>query len=485
MSPAEPSPSAATLSEAKRRLLEKLMRGDPAQAPAVGNTIEPRPTGKPAPLGLAQEQVWRRSMRAAGKPPLYNETITVYREGPLDVALLERCFCEILRRHEAWRSSFDTLQEQPVQIIHPPRTAAQIPLVDLRMLPEEDRETEAVRLASEQAQKPFDLRQGPLLRTLLLRMGDARYRFTITAHQSIVDGVSVYQVLPAELAALYEAFSAGRPSPLPELTIQYGDFAYWQRERIQGEIADQQVAYWRKRLAGELPVLQWPRKLARQSEESFRGVIRPFAAPKGLGEAIKTCSQHEGVTLFMVLLSGFAALLHCYTRQEDILIATLSPAGRKRSEVQGLLGYFLNPVALRFDFREGPTFHELLAQVRGSISEAITNDDVPLEFLAEELKLSSDRDPFVKVAISLQPQVPNPGSGWNVTSLDAQNNGTVWDLYLAFIERERGLIGRAQYNPDVFEWTTIAGMLEDLWRLLQAAASHPATRIKELRPPGL
>jgi hypothetical protein len=315
-------------------------------------------------------------------------------------------------------------------------------------------------------------------------MDEAKFMFTIIAHQSIVDGVSVYQVLPRELATLYEAFSVGQPSPLPELPIQYGDFAYWQRHWLQGEMLDRQISYWRKQLAGGLPMMQLPQCIS-PACETFRGVIKPFTVPRELGDAIREGCQREGITLFMILLAGFATLLHRYSGQDDILVGTLSPAGRKRSEVQELMGYFLNPVALRFNFSGGLSFRDLLLNAGRLISEAISNDDVPLEYLAEVLQLNSARDPFVKVAVSLQPQVPTVKSGWNVTSMDAQNSGTVWDLYLAFIEEENCLTGRTQYNPDVFEEATITALLEDLWRVLKKGVTNPQERVRNLLVTGL
>ncbi len=235
------------------------MRGSTSQSHSASDPVARRPPDEPAPLGLAQEQVWRRSFRAADKPPLYNEVVTVYREGPLDVGVLERCLTEIIRRHEAWRSSFDTVDGQAVQLIHPAPAEMKIPFVDLQGWPASQRGAEAVRLVSKQAQQPFDLKQGPLLKPLLLKLDANAYRLTIIAHQSIIDGISAYQVFPTELAALYEAFSTGNPSPLPELLVQYGDFAYWQRRWLRDEIREQQIAYWRKQLAGELPRSQWQR----------------------------------------------------------------------------------------------------------------------------------------------------------------------------------------------------------------------------------
>jgi hypothetical protein len=466
-------------SESKRRLLEKLRRGSASQSPSPSALVVRRPPDKPAPLGLAQEQVWRRSLRAAGKPPLYNEVITVYRDGPLDVGVLERCLREIIRRHESLRSSFDTVDEQLIQIIHPTPAEVKIPFFDLQDWPSKQREAKALQLASDWAKQPFDLQHGPLLRPLFLKLSENVNRLTIIAHQSIVDGISVYQVFPSELAALYDAFSTGNPSPLPEPPIQYGDFAYWQREWLRDEVREQQMEYWRKQLAGEIPRLPWP-KIRGAEEESFRGVIQPFTFPVELGRRVKGFSHEYGSTLFLVLLTAFAGLLHCYAQQDDILIGTLSPAGRKRSEVQMLLGYFLNPVALRYRLSGEVTFENLLQESRRLLSEAMSNDDVPLELVAKELKLPGNRDPLVKIAVSLQPSVPTVNRGWDVTSMDAQSGGTVWDLYLAFMDRAQGLAGRAQYNPDVFEEATISSMLVDLWKVLSKAISAPATRVRDL-----
>ena len=201
-------------------------------------------------------------------------------------------------------------------------------------------------------------------------MEDFEYRFFLCAHLSIVDGLSVYQVFPSELAALYSAYYSSRPSPLPELAVQFGDYAYWQRHQLQGEKLAPQIAYWRKQLAAPIPVLNWPMDRTRPARETFRGAIRPFALPKNLSEAIKALGEQEGVTLFMTLLAVFTTLLHCYTQQEDIIVGTPSPAGRKRSEVQKLLGYFLNPVALRFDLTGNPTFCELLRRTQRVTLEA-------------------------------------------------------------------------------------------------------------------
>jgi surfactin family lipopeptide synthetase A len=478
------TPEVAGLSEAKRKILEKYLRGGFIQAAVDAGAITPRPRGEFAPLSLAQEQLWLRS-QTPGIPPLYNESITLRRRGRLDVTTLQRSITEIIRRHEIWRTTYETSNGRPFQVSHPAPSPFPLPVMDLRALPGMDREGEAVRLATEEAHRPFDQKSGPLLRAVVVRTADEDYRLSMTAHLSIVDGMSVYQVFLLELTKLYEAFSTGKASPLPELPIQYADYAWWQRWWVRGEVMQKQLNYWRSRLAGEIPVLQWPNDHPRPAVQTFRGAIRSFAWPRHLGDTVKELSQREGVTLFAVLQAGFAALLHRYTRQDDIIVGTFSSAGRQRSEVQGLLGYFLNPVALRIDLSGDPPFSELLRQTQKVTSEAISHDDLPIEFLAEELlpKRDASRHPFFTVAISLQPPIADNHSGWSVTSMDAESGGALWDLYLAFIEQPAGMMGRVQYNPDLFEESTIIDMVEDLQTLLAFVAANPHQRLSVLNAP--
>ncbi|HWZ46036.1 MAG TPA: condensation domain-containing protein [Candidatus Saccharimonadales bacterium] len=447
--------------------------------------IIPRPFGEPAPLALSQEELWVRETSKPGTPPLYNECITVRMAGELDPAILERSLVEIIRRHEIWRTSFDVRNGQPVQIVHPAPETFRLPAIDLRSLPGPRREAEAQRLVGEIVRQPFDLKEGPLLRAKLIRMHDAEHRLFLCAHLSIVDGVSVYQVFPSELAAFYSAFSSGR-SPQPQrLPVQFGDYAYAQRRWLHGEEHARQMIYWRKQLAGSLPVLNWPVDRTWPPRESFHGTIRPFVMRTGPSEAARELSRREGVTLFMTLTAVFTSLLHRYTQQEDIIIGTLSPAGRKRSEAEKLLGYLINPVALRFDLTGNPTFRELLRQTQRVTLEAIMNDEVPPMMLARELQPNVDwsRNPFFSVAISLQPPLPALALEWSVTSMDVDSGGAPWDLYLAFIDRPEGILGRAQYNPDLFDPKTITRMLEHFQRLLEALAAGPGKHLSEVEFP--
>lgn len=479
MSESDVRPRAAQLSEAKRALLQRYLRGELPRTSAGPSAIIARKDRTPAPLSLAQEQVWLRAQQLGpDRPPLYNESITIYREGPLDVAALEWTLTEIVRRHEIWRTTFDTVQGQPVQIIHP-APSVKLPVVDLRALPEAEREAEALKVAAEDARRPFDLNRGPLVRFALVRIGYEEHRLFATMHQSIVDGVSVYQVFPSELVALYESFAADKPSQLPELPIQYADYAVWERRWLQGEELENQLAYWRKQLAGDLPVLDWPTDRPRPPVQTYRGSIRPFTLPRNLSDTLRASSQRQGVTLFTTLLAGFVSLLYLYTGREVITVGTLAPAGRKRAEVQGLLGYFLNPVALRIDLSGNPTFREVLEQARGVISGALSHDDVPLERLANELKPKPDptRHPFFQIMISLAPPMSELGSGWSQTPMDVESGGARWDLYLELNDRQNGILGRAQYNPDLFDAPAITRMVEDYQYVLHAASSNPEHRL--------
>jgi hypothetical protein len=277
-------------------------------------------------MSFSQQQVWLHG-QIVGEIPLYNQAITIYRRGPLDVRVLERCLLEIVRRHEIWRTTFDRVGDEPVQIVHPAPEKFSLPIIDLRGLSKAERETEAVRLATEDARRPMDFRSGPLFRVLLVKMEDDEHRLYMTLHHLIFDAVTVYGVFVPELETLYEAFSAGKSSPLPEPRRQYADFACWQREQVSSEAWSQHLSYWRRQLEGDLPVCQWPSDRARPAIDSHRGAIERFSLPAPLVKSLRAASQEAGVTLYMSLLAGFVAVLHRYTGQQDFIIGTLT-AGR-------------------------------------------------------------------------------------------------------------------------------------------------------------
>jgi len=467
------------LSEAKQKLLEIQRRGARIPAAAAAPEVRRRTRETPAPLSLPQEQVWRLDQTAGKLAPLHNESITIHRHGVCDTAALEASLAEIVRRHEIWRTTFETIAGHPVQIVHDASATFKLPVTDLRTLPEADREKKAHEVATQDASQPFDLRRGPLFRVRLVILDDAEHRLYLTAHQSIVDGITVFDIFPSELTTLYECFAAGRPLPLPPLENQYADFADWQRRSVTGEAMERQLAYWQKQLAGELPILRWPNQGARLAQQTFRGALHPFELTRELMEPLRDLGRREGATLFMILLAGLVALLHRYTRQEDIIVGTLAPCGRKQIEFQRLLGYFLNPVALRTNLSGDPSFSSLLGQMREVTLGAISNDDVPLELIAERVQIKPDpsRSLFFTVALSVAPDVPQLPPGWSMTYMDVESGGARWDLYLEFNDRGGGMIGRAQYNPDLFTAAAITQMLKDFRALLEKIAADPAQRV--------
>jgi surfactin family lipopeptide synthetase A len=472
-------PNTPEFSEAKRALLEKYLRGDLPQLARVAGAITRCDSGSPAPLSFGQQQVWLHAQLAPDSP-VYNECVTIHLPGPLDIAAFEQSFNEIIRRHEAWRTSYPIMDGQPIQMIHPPSTLT-LPVVDLLYLPEVEREAEALRLATEDARILFDLAHGPLLRATLMRLGDAEHRLFLTLHQSIFDGVSLYRVFLPELRALYEAFSSGKPPPLPDPPIQYADFAVWQRPWLPEDMLADQLTYWKQQLAGAPAALELSTDRPRPPVQTYRGSMRPFALSKRLTDALKALSRQEGVTLFMSLLAAFNTLLYRYTGQYDILIGT-STAGRKRPEIKGLMGYFLNTLVLRTNLSANPTFRELLVRVREVTNSAFAHEDVPFEYLVKELRPERNlgRNPLFQVMLTLEPSLPVLPSGWTLTQMDVETDTAKFDLYLELDDRPEGLIGRFEYSSDLFDAATIARMVGHWQTLLEGIVANPERRLSEL-----
>ena len=442
----------------------------------------PRLAANVAPLSFAQQQVWLHA-QLVPEIPIYNEPVTVRRDGPLDVAVLERALTEIVRRHQAWRTTFGLANGEPVQLIRP-AARVQLRLVDLTRLSPSERELEAEKLGVAEAVLPFDLSQGPLFRALLVRFNDTEHRLFLTLHHIIFDGYSIYRVLLPELASLYTAFLEGRESPLPEPSIQYSDFALWERDWFSrnGHLSSQ-LAYWRKQLGGDLPVVQLPSNHPRPAMQSFRGAIHPVVLSRELGEALKLLSRRERATLFMTLMASFAVLLHRYSGLEDVAIGTVS-SGRKRSELEGLLGYFLNPVVLRNNLSGDPTFRELLHRTRNLTLDALSNDDAPFTQVVNELhpNRSLSFNPLFQVLLTLEPPMPETQEGWTValTQSEIDTGISKFDLCLELDDRPSGIVGRFKYSSDLFESETVARMAGHLTTLLQSIAADPDQRISKL-----
>jgi hypothetical protein len=440
----------------------------------------PRPEGETVPLSFEQERIFRRERASRGAALPNNECITIRAPYQLDPTLLERSLVEIIRRHEIWRTTYASVDGQAVQRVHETSLGVPLETVDLRSASAQEREARLRDLYARGTRQPFDLARGPLLRATLVTLTNRIQCIVIFAHLSIVDGVTVYQILPSELASIYTAFSSGEPSPFGDLPVQYADYACWQRRWLRTNTLREHLDYWREVLAS-LPVLPWPTECPASNSNAHDGALQPFTLRQSRDDALKQFSRREGVTLFTTLAAGLGALLFCYTGRTNIVIGIPSLGARKRPEFQALLGHFLNPVPLLIDLRGDPCIRELLLRTQKAVGGAVTHDEIPIQFLAEELRLTTrwERGIF-NVGLSLQPPTPAMSSGWQVTSMDADSGGTIFDLYLAFIETPNGLVGRAQYSTHQFTSASITHVLADLQVMFETFTSEPWQRVSVL-----
>jgi amino acid adenylation domain-containing protein len=466
------------LSAAKQALLEKRLRGELPKNQRA-QTIPQRLEQSIAPLSFAQQRLWFLNQLEPGSAA-YNLPRSIRLTGQLNIAALKQSFNEIVRRHESLRTTFATVDRQPIQLVAPALTLA-LPVINLRELAESEREQKIRQLATEEAQRPFSLDKGPLLRVALLQLNQVEHVILLTMHHIVSDAWST-GVLVQEMAALYEAFVSGKPSPLPELPVQYADFASWQRQWLQGEVLESQLAYWKQQLSNA-PVLQMPTDRPRLAVQTSRGAQQSLILTKELTKALKTLSQQEGVTLFMTLLAVFKALLYRYTGQKDILVG--SPiANRNRAEIEGLIGFFVNTLVLRSDLSGNPSFRELLERVREVTLGAYAHQDLPFELLVEALQPERNlgRNPLFQVMFALNNvSVPTLKlSGLTLNSLKVETGTMQLDLSLDMVETEQGLSASVEYSTDLFEAATIACILEHFQILLEGIVANPNQRLSDL-----
>ncbi|HEX4215168.1 MAG TPA: amino acid adenylation domain-containing protein [Candidatus Dormibacteraeota bacterium] len=468
----------AQLSPAKRALLERRLRGELETRTVAG--IPHRLSEGPAPASFGQRQMWFLT-QVAGASTVYNEAVTIHCPADADPACLELAFNEVLRRHEVWRTLLRPEGDDLVQVVTPFQPV-RLPLVDLRPLERDNQIVEANRTATEDAHRPFDHRNGPMWRAMLVRLDDA-CRLHLTLRHIIFDGVSVYRVLLPELIALYDAFRAERPSPLPEPPVQYGDYAAWQRERARGPEAARQLEYWRRQLR-DVPPLLLPTDRPRPAEESFRGSFHSLELTAELTDRLRALGRSVGASLFMTTLAGFLFLLQRLAGQEDLVVGTVT-SGRRRPELEGLLGYFLNSLALRSDLSGDPTFRELMLRVRDTTLAALANDEVPFEHVVQALGgRRQGTNPLFQVVFSLEPPLPDPPRGWNLTQMDVDTGTSKFDLYVELDERPQGLIGRFIYRTDLFDRPTVERMAAQFAAVLELVVAEPDRRLSELPLPG-
>ncbi len=427
------------------------------------------------PLSFAQQRLWFLHQMEPSNAA-YNMPLAFRLSGQLEVEAMQWSLDEIVRRHEILRTTFDVLDQEPVQLI---AAAGDLPLTvtDLSSLPPSVSDAEAELLASEETQRPFDLVNGPLIRAQLMRLAANDHVLLVTMHHIISDGWS-QTVLLNELGALYEAAVAGRTSPLPELSIQYADFAEWQREWLQGERLDQQLEYWRKHLSGAPPLLELPTDRSRPAVQRFNGARYSFALSRDLSARLVELSRREDATLFMTLLTAFYVLLHRYTAETDIVVGT-PVANRNRQELESLIGFFVNTLALRVDLSGNPTFRELLAQVREVSLGAYAHQDLPFEMLVEELSPVRDasRNPIFQVVFAFQntPDAAARQLDLAISSVEIKTARAQFDLTLDANNVEGQLYISLVYNTDLFDASTIQ-LTGERFKVLLAGVARDAGR---------
>jgi amino acid adenylation domain-containing protein len=432
------------------------------------------------PLSFAQQRLWLGHQLAPGSSA-YHVSNAVRLAGGLDVGSLEQALSELVRRHESLRTRFVLIDDEPVQLISPAGLLA-LPVTDLSMLPELDREASVRSLAIEQAQQLFDLEQGPLLRVALLRVGAEEHVLLITLHHIICDAWSL-GIISREIATLYDAFSAGRPSPLPELPIQYVDYAYWQRRQLLNDGQELQLDYWKQQLAGAPVVLELPKERPRPMVQSFNGARESFQLPLSLSRSLQELSRREGATLFMTLLAAFQLLLSRYSGQEDIVVGT-NVANRQRHDLEGLIGVFINNLVLRTDLSGNPSFKALIGRVREVCLEAYAHQDTPFEKLVEVLQPERDSSypPLFQVMLTLQntpeQKIQLPGLTANFVEFDHVTARA--DLMLNMSETRQGLFGVLEYNTDLFDASTATRTLKHFEALLEDVVAHPDKDLKSI-----
>jgi len=434
---------------------------------------------RPLPLSFAQQQIWLHAQLAPAVP-LYNEPVTLCYRGVLEPDAVARALASLVARHEAWRTVFRTHEDRAVQVILPPGPI-EVPAHDLRGLPREAREREAIRLATADALEAFDLTRGPLLRARLVQVDDRDARLYLTLHHVIFDGYSLYQIVVPELAALYAAVAGGRPRPIvAEPALQYADWAVWQRGELERGAYARQLEFWTRQLDGERPTLDLGDH-PRPPSQSYRGRSHAFTLPRSLGVRLKGLSRDERASLYMTLAAAFFALLRRYTGQDEIVLGSVS-AGRKVPDVARLLGFFANPIALRAELGDDPTFRTLLRRVRDVSLDALMNDDVPFEHIVAALQPGRDpsRHPFFQTVFALEaPLAPLP-DGWDLRHLDVDTRTAKFDLYLEMNDRPDGLGGRFVYATDLFEPATIERMTQHYANILEAIVANPGLRVSAL-----
>lgn len=464
----------------RRALLQALLEDEGIRLPEA-HTIKRANRQEPAPLSFAQRRMWFLDQLQPGNP-FYNMCESFQLKGQLSLAALEQSYNELLKRHAILRTLFVVINDEPAQVV---QEYVWTPLtqIDLRSYPLQERELHLRTLATQEAEMPFSLDQGPLLRVKLLLVHQEEYILLFTMHHSIADGWST-TILVRELATHYRTWREGKLSVLAELPLQYSDYASWQQEWLQSKQFLTQLDYWKQQLSGAPAVLELPTDYLRPTIQTYQGKQILFTLPSSLLHQLKEQCRSNGVTSFMWLFSAFQVILYRHTRQEDILVG--SPiAGRTHPELEDLIGYFANTLVLRTKLHGSQTFREVLKQVKEVTLDAFTHQEMPFEKLVEELHIERrlSHNPLFQVMFVLQnlPSVELTLAELEVRStLLAEHKTTRFDLTLALEENGQELLGSVEYNADLFASTTIERLIGHFHVLLTQTLAHPEQRIVDL-----
>ncbi|HEY2963721.1 MAG TPA: amino acid adenylation domain-containing protein, partial [Pyrinomonadaceae bacterium] len=464
-----------TLMEMSQRIESVMRSGSSMAAPA----IKPMPDDGEIPLSFAQQRLWFLNQLMPGSNA-YNLPAEMVIDAQVNVGAFQQVLSEVMRRHEALRTTFALVGNQPVQRIHPP-AALELPLVDLRGLNPEEQHLVAERLREESSLRPFDLQAGPLVRTSLIRVDEQESLFLLNMHHIVSDGWSM-GVLLHEVETLYRSFKQGLPSPLTELEVQYADYAQWQREWLQGERLKEEVGFWRQQLDGAPTLLELETDRPRQLMRTFRGAQHPVVFSPEVTQWMREFHRHEGVTLFMTLMAGFHALLWRYTGQNDILVGT-PIAGRGWVELEPMIGFLVNMVPIRTSFRNVPSFRDLVTQVRDASLAAYTHQDLPFDKLVEELqpKRSPGRNPIFQTILAFQNAGPQLSMGKASLPAGAPMSADIkFDLEVHLRDTPDGVTGWFVYSAELFDPAFISRMVYHFQRLFEKAMLEPDSDLSTL-----
>jgi amino acid adenylation domain-containing protein len=476
-------PAAVPLSAAKRALLEERLRGRVRVGLPSSPPVRRRVGGRSSPLSVDQEPLWYFS-RLVPTNPVYNEAVTIRKDGPFDADVFRRAFNEFVSRHEAWRTTFAIVGGEPAQVVHP-TTVFDLPLLDLSSLSADEAERRATWQAAEAAKRPYDLEHGPLLRPNLVRFADDHHRLYLAMHHLIFDGVTLYRVLLPELVSLYDAFAAGKSSPLLAPVVQYRDYAEWEQDWVSSPAVRRRMEYWRSHLSGA-PSLEFPLDHPRPPVQRFCGQVEEVAIGTEVASGLRSLAQQAGVTLFQVLATAFGVLLSKYSGQQDVVFGTVADL-RQRPELNSLVGYSLTPLVIRLNIGGDPTIAELLSRTRSEMLDALDNL-VPFATLVREIQPHRDHgsNPLFQAMIELQPPMASPDPSWSVHLMEAEIGDAIGhaklDLDLELDERPDGRIcGLLIFDTDSIKADTARRMVGHFLTLLRGITTDATKRVSTLR----